>query len=143
MLCDQACSPEHGSLVISLRKAATAIKTLPGGGIDDKNINNRILLPGNLVMEFPPEAWFDYPKALSYYNALKTFQYNTSAAYAEGVEYGWYRTVRMLYPKYTDVSSAQRIFDLFLVNEGRNMRDQKGMGIKAGAKAAIEAYANR
>lgn len=60
--------------------------------------------------------------------------------YAEGVEFGWYRTVRALYPKDTNPVQAGYNFDKWLVNAGRNLTDFKGRGIKAGSRAAIKAF---
>jgi hypothetical protein len=60
--------------------------------------------------------------------------------YAEGVEFGWYRTVRTLYPGDTKVERLRVTYDKWLINTGKYLTDQRGRGIKAGSKAAIKAF---
>lgn len=118
----------------------TFVTTIKEYEIDDYNVQNRIELPGGVFPEFAPTPWFESYKAQQYYNNLKTLSYYSDPVYAEAIDYAWYRTVRVLYPGYTNLTKVEKIYDKWLVNEGRNLRGTYGSGLKTGTKAAIEAF---
>lgn len=130
----------HGKLVLSL---ITIIENNVGfvKTISKADEPRAVELP---TLQYPlptAEPWYETPKALQFYNELKTLYYNSNAEYREGVDFAWYRTVRALYPKYTKSVIAERTYDKFILNEGRNLTGPNGSGLKDGAKAAIEAFA--
>lgn len=143
LLCRKEYNPSLGRLLLSFQSIiATMVEFDNGSGImtDDK-INNRVELPGKLYMVYAPSAWYENAVAKRYYTDItKTLQYTSGSDYAEGVDVAWYRAVRMLYPGKTNPATAKKTYDRFILDEGRNLSGQKGAGIKAGAKAAVEAY---
>ena len=105
-----------------------------------ENDPNLLELPTMLFAEHSPEPWFDTKEALEYYEAETNSISYTNPRYAEGIDLGWYKTSRILYPEYHDKTSVQRLFDRFRLTEGRNWKSDYELGIKAGASAAVEAF---
>lgn len=135
--CKKEYSTPHGKLILNFGDAVkTQIKT-----ITTPSYPKQIELPNRLYLAYPPETWYDSSASVKFYNNLKTLYYHSNPEYAEGVDFAWYRTVRMLYPRITNVTTAESIFDRFLINEGRLLTGANGSGIKDGSKAAIEAFA--
>lgn len=137
--CLKEYSPEHGGLIldfIDVISSTVGIGNISGGSGDDRLIE----IHYELFPEYAPAPWYESSIALKFYNELKTMRYYSSAAYAEGVEFGWYRTVRILYPRITPIYSLDGIYDKWLVNEGRGLRGDNGAGIKDGAKVAVQAF---
>lgn len=137
--CNRPYSSIHGKLVLSL---ITEIKDNVElvGTIAKVEEPKALELPTLLYPLPTAEQWYETSKALSFYNELKTMYYDSNAEYREGVDFAWYRTVRALYPKYTKTIVAERTYDRFIINEGRELKGPNGSGIKDGAKAAIEAF---
>lgn len=139
--CGADYNPIHGNLILSfsdvIMKPVGSTNIPPtssdGGG--------RIELPNKLFMTYAPPPWYENSTSLKYYNDLKTMYYYATPDYAEGVDFAWYRTVRILYPKIANVATIENLFDKFLVNEGRDLRGPNGTGIKDGSKAAVKAFA--
>lgn len=119
----------------------TARTTLEGIGGDYND--NRIQLPHLEYTVKAPEPWYDTYKSQTFYEKEKTLFYYSDPVYAEGVDLGWYRTVRVLYPGQTNVVKMERAYDRWLLGDGRLMRDTFGQGLKAGTKAAVDAFAAR
>ena len=138
--CCKEYSVPHGNLILTYLDIikytvgfATDITTPPDF--------NQIELPGRIFPAYAPEPWYETTCALKYYNELKNSStYRLTPSYAEGVEFAWYRTVRILYPKLHDATTVERLFDKFILNEGRNLKGFNGQGIKDASKAAIEAF---
>lgn len=143
--CNKSYSPEHGELIMDfLQSVADKIEILPGnagGGIGGQGDDRLIQLPGNMFPARAPEPWYESAIAIRYYNKLKNSdRYFVYEDYAEGVEFGWYRTVRSLYPKITSKLGLDMKFDKWSINAGRFLKGQNGQGIKDGAKAAVTAF---
>lgn len=137
--CHDPYSPEHSDLVCSMYdiiSESITVSTSMGGYPEDTFVE----LPDNLYPDKVPESWYYSAVALKYYDELKTMNYYASEEYAEGVEFGWYRTVRSLYPKITEIYQLDVIYDKWLIGPGRSLRGQNGTGIKDGTKAAIKAF---
>lgn len=61
--------------------------------------------------------------------------------YLNGVEYGWYRTTRSLYPGITDKNEVEKLYDRFIVNGGsRKLTGAEGQGVIDATEAAIDAF---
>lgn len=140
--CGKDYSPEHGNFLLTISDAieVTSPREDGGGAYPSDPNPDLIQLPGNRFPAYTPPIWYETANALKYYENGKTVTYQYSKAYAEGYDFAWYRTVRMLFPRKTEKSKLQLKFDKFCVNEGRNLRDDKGRGIKAGTQAAIDAF---
>lgn len=142
-MCGMEYNAIHGQLMISLKYMIekTVGMNTNGGEMNDGSIANRVELPGKLYLAYGPSKWYETATAKRYYTDItKTLVYASNPDYAEGFEYAWYRTVRMLYPNITNHGTAQRTYDKFIVGEGRNLKGQNGSGIKAATQAAINAY---
>lgn len=144
--CFKEYDPTYGHLVITfydMIKAMVKVDyTISGTGAfpSDASVGNRIQLPGRLFLEYAP-TWYETAAAKKYYTDItKILIYTSNPDYAEGVDYAWYHTVRILYPQKTNLGMAQRAYDKFIIGEGTNLKGQKGTGIKAGSKAAVNAF---
>lgn len=145
--CNQPYNPVYDYLVTTFYDMVESMVkvdyTISGGTgkATDATVGNRIELPGRLFLEYAP-TWYETATAKKYYTDItKSFIYTSNPDYAEGVDFAWYHTVRILYPKMTNLGMAQRAYDRFIVGEGTNLKGQKGTGIKAGSKAALNAFA--
>ena len=115
--CGKEYSVPHGNLILTYLDIikytvgfATDITTPPDF--------NQIELPGRIFPAYAPEPWYETTCALKYYNELKNSStYRLTPSYAEGVEFAWYRTVRILYPKLHDATTVERLFDKFILND--------------------------
>ncbi|WP_444104046.1 hypothetical protein [Bacteroides sp.] len=140
--CHSAYSPLHGDLIITfydiISDAIHYSTTI--GGIGNESLDRIIELPTFIIPIPAAKPWYETSNSLTYYEALKTINYYASQEYAEGVEFGWYRTVRILYPKLTNISSLDYAYDKWSVGAGRELRGKNGTGIKDGTKAAIKAF---
>ena len=101
---------------------------------------NLLELPTMLFAEHSPEPWFDSMDALRYYEEETNSILYTNQRYAEGVDIGWFKVSRILYPEYHDKNSVQILYDRFRLSEGRNWKTDFQLGIKAGVNAAVEAF---
>lgn len=139
--CGEPYSEPHGVLILSLIDQIKSTVKFNTTGPDVDKDYNRIELPNMKFPTYAPEPWYETPCALKYYNEIKnSSSYRLTPDYAEGAEFAWYRTVRSLYPKYHNASKVEREYDMFIINEGRNLKGFKGQGIKDASKAAIEAF---
>ena len=140
--CKEEYSESHGILILTFAdyiKNTVGFDTGGGGAGFDYN---RIELPNGKFPKFAPEPWYETPCAMKYYNELRnSSQYRLTPGYAEAVEYAWYRTVRILYPKYHNSTTVEREYTRFLLNEGRNLTGFKGSGILDASEAAVKAFA--
>lgn len=103
---------------------------------------DKIELPNGDFLLSQPKEWYETSCALKYYNNLKNSStYRLTPGYAEGVDFAWFRTTHVLFPKYHSVIAVERAYDRFRLNEGRNLTGFKGQGILDGSKAAVEAFA--
>ena len=141
--CPGKYSNEHGNLIVSFMDSGVTTAQTTLEGIGDYDNTNRIQLPNLEYTAKAPEPWYDTYKSQTYYENLKTLAYYSDTKYAEGVDLGWYRTVRVLYPGQTNVTKMQRVYDRWVIGEGRLMRDSFGRGLKAGTKAAVDAFGAR
>lgn len=120
------------------------VTSIKGEKPNESNIGNRIILPGGVLMEYAPSAWFEATSALKYYNNIKaTLFYNSDRAYAEAVDFAWYRTVRILYPDITPMYKVKSSYDKWVISENRNLKGSKGKGLIDGTKAAVDAFLNK
>lgn len=140
--CGKEYNASHGRLVLSFSDAISRTVGFDSGGglMNDDNVGNRIELPKKLFLSYGPGSWFETSASLKYYENLKTLFYHSDSAYAEGVDFGWYRTIRVLYPKISNLTTIERLYDQFIINEGRYLTGSNGKGIKDGSKAAIDAF---
>ena len=134
-------SESHGSLILTFAdyiKNTVGFDTGGGGvGFD----YNRIELPNGKFPKSAPEPWYETSCAMKYYNELRnSSKYRLTPGYAEAVEYAWYRTVRILYPKYHNPNTVEREFTRFRFSEGRNLTGFKGSGILDASEAAVKAF---
>lgn len=139
--CGRDYSETHGILISDFIKVAKSFIKIGsyGGG---RPPENKIELPDGSFLLSEPEKWYETSCALKYYDKLKNSStYRLTPGYAEGVEYAWFRTTHVLFPKYHDINKVERLYDMFILNEGRNLTGFKGQGIKDGSKAAVEAFA--
>lgn len=68
-------------------------------------------------------------------------QYSASPQYAEGVDFGWYWAVRSLYPRISNITQIEIVYDKWLIGRpGRYLSGENGTGIKKGSEAAIKAF---
>lgn len=139
--CSKSYSPIHGDLVLSILDVISRNVSISGGVVGREGNDRLIQLPQNFFPDRAPEPWYESGVALNYYDRLKTMNYYALPEYAEGVDFGWYRTVRTLYPKITDVLQAKNQYDKWLVGAGRGLKGNNGTGIKDGSKAAVDAFA--
>lgn len=139
LICGKDYSEPHGYLLTDLLKTIkTQVKIGPNFGATPDIIE----LPSGDFLLSQPEEWYETSCALKYYNNLKNSStYRLTPGYAEGVDFAWFRTTHVLFPKYHNVTNVERIYDRFRLNEGRNLTGFKGQGILDGSKAAIEAFA--
>ena len=141
--CKEEYSDSHGILILTFAdyiKNTVGFDTGGGGGAGFDY--NRIELPNGKFPKFAPEPWYETPCAMKYYNELRnSSQYRLTPGYAEAVEYAWYRTVRILYPKYHNSTTVEREYTRLLLNEGRNLTGFKGSGILDASEAAVKAFA--
>lgn len=140
--CKEEYSESHGILILTF---ADYIKNTVGfdtGGGGAEADFNRIELPDGRFPKTAPEPWYETPCAMKYYNELSnSSQYRLTPGYAEAVEYAWYRTVRILYPKYHNPNTVEREYTRFRLGEGRNLTGFKGSGILDASEAAVKAFA--
>ena len=139
--CKEEYSDSHGILILTYAdyiKHTVGFSTGGGIGYD----HNRIELPDRRFPKTAPEPWYETSCALKYYNELKnSSKYRLTPGYAEAVEYAWYRTVRILYPKYHNPNTGEREDTRFRLGEGRNLTGFKGSGILDASEAAVKAFA--
>lgn len=140
--CKEEYSESHGILILTFAdyiKNTIGFDTGGGGAGTDFN---RIELPDGRFPKTAPEPWYETPCAMKYYNELRnSSQYRLTPGYAEAVEYAWYRTVRILYPKYHNPNTVEREYTRFRLGEGRNLTGFKGSGILDASEAAVKAFA--
>lgn len=140
--CKEEYSESHGILILTFAdyiKNTVGFDT--GGGGAGANFN-RIELPDGRFPKTAPEPWYETSCAMKYYNELRnSSQYRLTPGYAEAVEYAWYRTVRILYPKYHNPNTVEREYTRFRLGEGRNLTGFKGSGILDASEAAVKAFA--
>lgn len=90
---------------------------------------------------YPCEKWYETRIATKYLEDIQnTIFYRPNSDYAAGLEFAWYNIVRILYPGKSDILKVQNTWVRFLVGDGRQMRDDKGRGLKDGTQAAIDAF---
>ena len=122
---------------IKVAKSYIKIGSYGGGTLPEKKIE----LPDGSFLLSEPEKWYETSCALKYYNNLKNSStYRLTPGYAEGVDFAWFRTTHVLFPKYHDKNKVEQLYDRFILSEGRNLTGFKGQGIKDGSKAAVEAF---
>lgn len=142
--CGKTYSPEHGDLIYTILDCITEhvklVTSIEGLGGDAGNIDRTIEIEPNVFPERVPKAWYEKEVPLKYYEELKDMTYFVEEEYADGVEFGWYRTVRVLYPGETQVERIGLEYDKWLIKAGKYLTDKRGRGIKAGTKAAIKAF---
>lgn len=142
--CGKTYSSEHRDLIYTILDCLTQhlkiIETIEGVGGSAGDTNRTIEIDTNKFPARVPEAWYETSRSLKYYEELKNMTYVGIPEYAEGVEFGWYRTVRTLYPGDTKVERVGTTYDKWLISSGKYLTDQRGRGIKAGSKAAIKAF---
>ena len=138
--CNHDYSETHGILIsdfIKVAKSYIKIGSYGGGTLPKKKIE----LPDGSFLLSEPEKWYETSCALKYYNSLKNSStYRLTPGYAEGVDFAWFRTTHVLFPKYHDKNKVEQLHDRFILSEGRNLTGFKGQGIKDGSKAAVEAF---
>lgn len=141
--CDKSYNSYHGGLLVTffqtILKNYVDIET-GATDINESNIRNRIIIPGGILLQYAPASWYESAKAQRYYTDLKTLGYYSDPKYAEGVDLGWYRTVRMLYPGISDKGKVEREHTRWVIGDGRFMKDSNGRGLKDGTNAAVKAF---
>lgn len=139
LVCGEDYSEPHGYLLTELMSIiVNKVTTGPDFGVTP----DKIELPNGDFLLSQPEEWYETSCALKYYNNLKNSStYRLTPGYAEGVDFAWFRTTHVLFPKYHSVIAVERAYDRFRLNEGRNLTGFKGQGILDGSKAAVEAFA--
>lgn len=135
-LCKEPYNNSHGNLILSF---ITAVKTeIPQGPTPPAIIT--IQLPNLYYPLIAPSPWYNSPGSVKYYEQLKTLYYHSNEQYRQGVDLGWYRATRSFYPNNTMKDQIKRHYDRFSISGGTSLNGPFGSGLKAGTKAAIDAF---
>lgn len=135
-LCRSPYNNSHGNLILSF---ITAVKNeIPQGPAAPSVIT--VQLPNLYYPLVAPSPWYNTSKSLKYYDQLKTLYYQSNEQYRQGVDLGWYRATRSFYPNNTMKDQIKRHYDRFTISGGTSLKGPFGSGLKAGTKAAIDAF---
>lgn len=107
------------------------------------NRNKPIELHTQVYPAYTPPEWYENTSCMKVYNELiNSWNSRFVEGYMNGVECGWYRTARVLYPGITNITEIERLYTRFVLEHGREFKMGEGQGILDATDAAIKAFKN-